>query len=182
MKTARTLTMVLAALAAAAGCEEDVDLAQALADVSATSPDVCREICEAMVTCSGRYDETEGAAAQDAEAQTKKDCVISCALRANDGVYVYDDDTQTAEYDVKEHVSGGAWAAYMSCLWRNNLWQCDDDHGTMGIVADTEEACVKRDECVQLIDINLEYAWNVDNTACYPDGDERLWPPGTDWF
>ena len=172
-------TFVVVATMLAAGCNLDPELSEAIADVKAAAPKVCKNWCEQATTCYWNTLTTEGLELDAAREDFEQACVTRCAFRADTGVYVYEvEDLGEGEhsYEFKENVPGSDWTDYFKCLWDKDLWDCEE-HGSLVLVIPDEPSCEMRDECHQLLDINMEYEWYADHEACYGNGDEHVWDP-----
>jgi hypothetical protein len=183
------LVLVIALFGLAAGC--DPSLGEALDDVEAGAPGVCRDVCNPRTECE--WQNLDGVTGPESEAllnDLKTQCVIECAYRAENGVFVYeqdwDENAQANVYTVKEVLDGGIWVDYLECLVDSALWVCEDtnpnpEHENWAYAVDTgtPEDCTAYEACVALLGINLEYEWNPNANegegACHPDGDEHLW-------
>ena len=170
-------TFVVVATMLAAGCNLDPELSEAIADVKAAAPKVCKNWCEQATTCYWNTQSTEGLELDAAQSDYKNACITRCAFRAETGVYVFEqeDDGEGGHiYDFKENVPGSDWKSYFQCLWDKALWECNE-YGGLELAIPNEAACEQRDECHQLLDINMEYNWHAESEHCYGNGDEYIW-------
>jgi len=190
MKMAIVLPTALLGLAVA-GCDKDPTLGEALDDVYTTAPDACLDYCNALVDCEWPNQGTvAGTAAEALISDTKDQCVVDCAYKAGNGVFVYeqnwDEATDTLTYDVKASLEGEAWTDYMTCLVDGAMFACvDTDDSEEGVHWDyqtangTADACAAYSACVEMLVINLEFEWNPEAQegagACQPSGDEFVW-------
>jgi hypothetical protein len=188
MKKGIALCAVLAALAA--GCE-DPTLGQALDDVESAAPGVCRDFCNPKVDCSWQnLGEISGPESGAMLADFKSQCVLDCAFKAENGVFVYeydwDETTGAPIYTVKEVLDGGIWADTLACLIDAGLWICadtnddaEDENWVYEIDDGTTATCAAYNGCVALLEINLEFEWNPDANegagGCQASGDEFIW-------
>jgi hypothetical protein len=184
---------------AVASCEPEPELGQAFEDLFATAPDVCTLFCDGYqsdvgyVDCAWmNEDAITGAQADALFADSVARCVMECAYKADSGVFFYEDeyntetDPPTVTHDIKGIVEGEIWLDYLTCLVQATLWKCvdvngdpDNPHWAFQIDDSTQENCVARATCVEMLRINLEYEWDPlaqeGAGACQPSGDEYIW-------
>ena len=175
--------LVLLAICLGSGCNVDPVLGEAIDDVKAAAPKVCKDWCEEATLCYWstllENDEDlviDGEELEEAKVSHKEVCIANCAFRADNGVYVYepDHDGDTTTYTFQEHLAGSLWTDYFRCMWDAALWVCSE-HGNLIIDDTTEENCTTRDECHQILDIADQFVWHAENEECYHDGYERIW-------
>jgi hypothetical protein len=190
MKKPMLLFAALTALAGA-GCDEDPTLAEALDDLVAAAPGACVEYCNPLVDCEWQnLGNVTGPESGNLLGDTKAQCVVDCAFRADHGVYYYeyDWDAATGEpiYTMKGTVPGDLAIDYLGCLIDAALWLCvdldeaaDDEMWAYRIDDATAESCAAYSACTALLDINLEFEWNPAGNEgagdCQASGDEFLW-------
>jgi hypothetical protein len=173
---------VLLATCLASGCDVDPVLGEAIDDVNTAAPKVCKDWCEEVTLCYwstgiGEDVVVDGEELENAKVSHKETCIANCAFRADNGVYVretdYDDPTTT--YTFVEHLAGSLWTDYFRCIWDADLWECSE-HGFLIIDDSTEENCVARDECHQILNISDQLEWHDgENEGCYHDGYQQVW-------
>jgi hypothetical protein len=172
----------LAVLAACAALGCDPELSQALDDVSSTAPSICTTMCEKIVDCQWTEFTSKGTEKENALADQKDACVVTCAYRAENGAYVYEYDYNNGEQPIRTFsraVSGGDLTSYLECLDEKGLWSCNSEHNQLEITADTEAKCTAWEECATSSNVILGYDWNPDDKNCYATSADNLWES---WF
>jgi len=178
------LPLVVLLLVPLLSCEEDVPLGEALSDVKAAAPTVCKDYCAWAQTCVwNSYNfEQAGPELEAVKQDWQKACVVTCANRSKNGAYVFEIDwsepDQMNTYTFTKHVAGKPWTAYFKCLWDNSFWICGDWGGPDVQVSD-EAACTAYDTCVQILEVAMQYSWNPNGNGgegdCDHEGYDFLW-------
>ena len=176
-----SLMSVLLATCLASGCDVDPVLGEAIDDVNTAAPKVCKDWCEEVTLCHwstgiGENVVVDGEELEAAKVSHKEACIASCAFRADNGVYVYEDDHDgdTTTCTFVEQLPGSLWTDYFRCMWDAALWECSE-YGILVIDDTTEANCEARDVCHQILDIADQFVWHDENEACYRDGYELIW-------
>jgi hypothetical protein len=164
------LKLFLAICALAAGCDSELD--QAIDDLRAAMPDICKDYCEDKVTC-----EWEGSTAtvigKDAYSAAVQRCEIGCAFDTGRGAYVAENGVD--EIECVERVSGGEIEDFLTCATDGNLFYCPDESHTFGGLV--QSRCLAAEACLEGLGIDLHLAWSADT-----DGGGTCTYSGTQWL
>lgn len=130
-------------------------------DIVGSAPRICREICEARVSCESEF---EGEYRREAQDLVENACTIACQLAVEEGLPVY---TYSSEYsdELDDRLTGLEVSEYLNCLYVAGAFECDD--GFMGI--DTETECEIKDRCRD--DAGLDGETYFGYGYCYTSGD-----------
>ncbi|MDD5309979.1 MAG: hypothetical protein PHU25_21895 [Deltaproteobacteria bacterium] len=171
--------LFILAACAVSGC--DPELGQALDDVSAATPSICTTLCEKLVDCSWTEFTSKGVEKENALADQKDACAVTCAYRAENGAYIYEYDYNNGEpvFTFSRAVSGSDLMSYIECLDEKALLKCDSEHFQLEITADTQAKCTAWEECATASNVILGYDWNSDDQTCYATSADNLWQS---WF
>jgi hypothetical protein len=171
--------MVLAALVAAAlgalGCE--ADLVEAIDELRAAAPTVCKDYCEDKLACE--WPTAEGVEEEAAFSEGVERCTVDCAFYMGKGAYVVRDGVEMVEYF--DSVSGSTLLSALECAMENGTFRCtegdpNDVHVFGGIV---ESMCEDADECLDLLDIDQHLEWIP---SPEPEGGGTCVATGDEWI
>lgn len=148
------------------------ELGEAFNDVEEASPSVCEDFCVESVDCT--WEDMEGNEENGAFDETIRRCIISCAYPIEHGAYVYEIQSN-GDTEFKDHVSGKTYKNYYECVWDQELYDCDDDANVYGLEIDSESKCEDFNDCLDILEIDVECDWKDDYDLCECVYDEWLW-------
>ncbi len=168
----RNCLLVLVFLASSfGGCAEE--LADAVDQLRAAAPDVCKDYCEDRVTC-----EWQGAAGDretDAFGAAIKRCVIDCAWYMDDGAFV----VETGIVDLKSYVDkvpGHDLEDTLECIYSAAGFRCEEQVGgdQHMFSPPVESICNLSGGCMGTLGIDYLMLWNPSTSTCQVTGTQTV--------
>ena len=159
-----------------AGC--DSGLVEAIDELRAAAPTVCKNYCEEKVNCVFP-DSVEGDEADAAFSAGVERCTVDCAFYTGKGAYVA---RIGEEEDIEffSHVSGDDLLGALECGMASASFSCADSEpdSVYGFGAVVESYCEDADGCLELLGIDQHLEWipspSGEGGTCTPYGDEWL--------
>jgi len=172
-----TRTAGLAALMTAAlalyGC--DAELVEAIDDLRAAAPTVCKDYCEDKLACE--WPTAVGAEEEAAFSAGVQRCTVDCAFYMGKGAYVVRTTVMVTDYF--DAVSGGALCDALECAVERGTFRCtegepNDIHVFGGVV---QSMCENADACLEELSVDQHLVWTP-----YAEGGGTCAAAGTEWI
>jgi hypothetical protein len=169
--------VIAAALAASAlACTAcDADLVDAIDNLRASAPNVCKDYCEDKLACE--WPTAGGSAENDAFSAGVQRCTVDCAFYMGMGAYAARNGLEGLEYF--ERISGGKLEDALECALASGGFRCTDGSPTDTHVfgAVVQSMCEDADTCMGKLGIDQHLVWTP-----AAEGGGTCAAMGTEWL
>lgn len=167
--TARIFTFLL--VAALAGCSDD--LADAIEEVRAAAPEVCKDYCEDLITCE--WPIADGDEEDNAFGAAIRRCTIDCAWFMSDGAYVVESGI-IGQKLYTDKVSGKALREALECVYYAGGYRCSDEGAADLHIFDppVESVCNLSGGCLGTLGLDYGLMWNPSGGYCQITGTQTV--------
>jgi hypothetical protein len=178
LRGTRTGAMRVAAVAAVTalvliGC--DSKLIEAIDDLRAAAPDICKNYCEDKLVCE--WPVASGIEENDAFSAGVQRCTIDCAYSLGMGAYAARNGIEGLDFF--RHVSGSTLKGALNCAMEGGAFRCTDgvpnDVHAFGAVV--QSMCEDADACLGQLGIDQHLVWTPSASGggtCATEGTEWL--------
>jgi hypothetical protein len=155
------------------GC--DSKLVEAIADLRAAAPDVCKNYCEDKLNCE--WPVASGTTENDAFSAGVQRCTIDCAFSLGMGAYAAKNGIEGLDYF--DQVSGHTLKGALECAMESGAFRCSDGvpndvHVFGGVV---QSMCDDADACLGHLGIDQHLVWTPSAS-----GGGTCAAAGTEWL
>jgi hypothetical protein len=155
------------------GC--DTKLVDAIDDLRAVAPNVCKDYCEDKLVCE--WPVASGAEENDAFSAGVQRCTVDCAFSLGMGAYAARNGTEGIDFF--QQVSGGTLKDALACAMEGGAFRCTDGvqndvHVFGGVV---QSMCEDADACLGQLGIDQHLVWTPS-----PSGGGTCATEGTEWL